>query len=210
MFDDVKGVEDVVSGYMGGQVINPSYEAICGGATGHAEVVQVAVDPSVVSYEEMLTIVFGIHDLTTLNRQGNDSGTQYRSVIFTHSQEQDRVARAAIAYLTTERIWVDAVVTEVVPVRTFYPAEECHQEFFRRNQHQGYCMAVVSPKVSKFRKSFAKLLKTWFLVRTRPGAGAVALLAYQVYLAVNRTTPSLPLAILSGKCIVRASTFSSS
>lgn len=155
MFDDVKGVEDVVSGYMGGHVINPSYEAVCGGATGHAEVIQLAFDPSVVAYKEILTIFFGIHDPTTLNRQGNDSGTQYRSVILTHSPEQDAVARAAIAHLTSECVWDDAIVTGVVPAETFYPAEEYHQEFFRRNPHQGYCMAVVSPKMSKFRKSFA-------------------------------------------------------
>ena len=158
-FDDLRGVEDVVSGYMGGRVINPSYEAVCGGATGHAEVVQAAFDPSVVSYKEILTVFFGIHDPTTLNRQGNDSGTQYRSAILTHTPEQDAVARATIAYLTSERVWVDAIVTEVVPAETFYPAEEYHQEFFRRNPHQGYCMAVVSPKVSKFRKSFTQLLK---------------------------------------------------
>jgi peptide-methionine (S)-S-oxide reductase len=160
VFDDVKGVEDVVSGYMGGHVINPSYEAVCRGATGHAEVVQVAFDPSVVSYKEILMVFFGIHDPTTLNRQGNDSGTQYRSVIFTRSPEQDAVARASIAYLASERVWDEAIVTAVVPAETFYPAEEYHQEFFRRNPHQGYCMAVVSPKVSKFRKRFTKLLKT--------------------------------------------------
>lgn len=160
VFDDLRGVEDVVSGYMGGAVRNPSYEAVCGGATGHAEVVQLAFDPSVVSYKEILMVFFAIHDPTTLNRQGNDAGTQYRSAIFTHTPEQVTVARESIAYLTGEQVWEEPIVTEVVPAVVFYPAEENHQEFFKRNPHQGYCMAVVSPKVSKFRNNFTKLLKS--------------------------------------------------
>ena len=160
VFDDLKGVEDVVSGYMGGRLANPSYEAVCDGTTGHAEVVQLAFDPAVISYREILMVFFAIHDPTTLNRQGNDAGTQYRSAIFTHSPTQLTVANEAIASLISEKIWDDAIVTEVVPAATFYPAEEHHQEFFKRNPHQGYCMAVVSPKVSKFRNSFIKLLKS--------------------------------------------------
>ena len=160
VFDDVKGVEDVVSGYMGGRLANPSYEAVCAGTTGHAEVVQLAFDSSVISYREILSVFFGIHDPTTLNRQGNDAGTQYRSAIFTHSPEQATTAREVVTHLDSEKIWDDVIVTEVVPAVTFYPAEAEHQEFFKRNPHQGYCMAVVSPKLSKFRKNFTKLLKS--------------------------------------------------
>ena len=159
VFDDLKGVEDVVSGYMGGQREDPSYEAVCAGTTGHAEVVQVAFDPSVISYRQILMVFFAIHDPTTLNRQGNDAGTQYRSTIFTHSPEQAAIARDSIAYLVSEKIWDDAIVTEVVAAETFYPAEDYHQQFFKRNPHQGYCMAVVTPKVAKFRKNFTALLK---------------------------------------------------
>ena len=160
VFDDLKGVEDVVSGYMGGQLANPSYEAVCDGITGHAEVVQLAFDPSVISYREILMVFFAIHDPTTLNRQGNDAGTQYRSVIFTHSPAQAVVAQEVIAHLVSEKIWDDSIVTEVAPAQIFYSAEDHHQEFFKRNPHQGYCMAVVSPKVGKFRKNFTKLLKS--------------------------------------------------
>ena len=160
VFDDLNGVEDVVSGYMGGPGANPSYEAVCSGTTGHAEVVQVAFDPAVISYKQILMVFFGIHDPTTLNRQGNDAGTQYRSAIFTHSPEQVAIANECIAYLTNEKIWGGAIVTQVVAAEIFYPAEEYHQEFFKRNPHQGYCMAVVSPKLSKFRKNFTQLLKS--------------------------------------------------
>ena len=159
VFDDVRGVEDVVSGYMGGRDANPSYEAVCGGMTGHAEVVQLAFDPTVVSYREILMVFFGIHNPTTLNQQGNDVGTQYRSAIFTHSSEQAAIAKESIAHLTKEEIFNDTIVTEVVQAQTFFPAEQYHQEYFKRNPHQGYCAAVVSPKVAKFRKNFAKLLK---------------------------------------------------
>ena len=159
VFDDVRGVEDVVSGYMGGQDANPSYEAVCGGMTGHAEVVQLAFDPTVVSYREILMVFFGIHNPTTLNQQGNDVGTQYRSAIFTHSSEQAAIAKESIAHLTKEEIFNDTIVTEVVQAQTFFPAEQYHQEYFKRNPHQGYCAAVVSPKVAKFRNNFVKLLK---------------------------------------------------
>ena len=160
VFDDLKGVEDVVSGYMGGPGADPNYEAVCSGTTGHAEVVQVAFDPSIISYKQILMVFFGIHDPTTLNRQGNDAGTQYRSAIFTHSFEQATVANESIGYLTSEKIWDAPIVTQVVAAEAFYPAEEYHQEFFKRNPHQGYCMAVVSPKVSKFRKNFVTLIKS--------------------------------------------------
>ena len=160
VFDDIRGVEDVVSGYMGGQMLNPSYEAVCGGATGHAEVVRLAFDPAVITYKQLLLVFFAIHDPTTPNRQGNDAGTQYRSAIFTHSPDQVAVAHESIAYLTNEKIWDDAIVTEVVGAETFYPAEDYHQEFFKRNPHQGYCMAIVSPKLGKFRKNFTALLKS--------------------------------------------------
>ena len=160
VFDDLKGVEDVVSGYMGGPGANPSYEAVCSGTTGHAEVVQLAFDPSIISYKQILMVFFAIHDPTTLNRQGNDAGTQYRSAIFTHSSEQVAVANESIAYLVSEEIWDAPIVTQVVSAETFYPAEDYHQEYFKRNPHQGYCMAVVSPKVSKFRKGFTALLKS--------------------------------------------------
>jgi peptide-methionine (S)-S-oxide reductase len=159
VFDDLVGVHDVVSGYTGGRTTNPRYEQICEGDTGHAEVVRVQFDPSVISYRDILGVFFAVHDPTTLNRQGNDTGTQYRSAIFTHSAEQSRIAREMIAHLNAEKIWDDPIVTEVVDVSTFYPAEDYHQEFFRRNPYQGYCMAVVSPKVSKFRKQFADKLK---------------------------------------------------
>ena len=160
VFDDLNGVEDVVSGYMGGRGADPSYEAVCGGTTGHAEVVQVVFDPAIISYRQILMVFFAIHDPTTLNRQGNDTGTQYRSAIFTHTPEQVTVAQESIAYVASEKIWDDPIVTEVTPAETFYPAEDYHQEFFKRNPHQGYCMAVVSPKLGEFRKNFTALLKS--------------------------------------------------
>lgn len=158
VFDDVEGVHDVVSGYMGGQVVNPGYEAVCRGTTGHAEVVQVKFDPTVIGFRDLLAIFFAIHDPTTLNRQGNDVGTQYRSAIFAHSPEQGAAAREVIANLQGQ-VWDDPIVTEVVDASVFYPAEDYHQEYFKRNPHQGYCMAVVSPKVSKFRQKFSGRLK---------------------------------------------------
>lgn len=160
VFDDLMGVTDVVSGYSGGPRPNPSYEQVCSGATGHAEVIQVQFDPSQISYREILEVFFTVHDPTTLNRQGADSGTQYRSVIFTHSPEQKEIAEATIADLNAQQIWDKPIVTEVTPLEKFYAAEDYHQEYYRRNPYQGYCLAVVSPKVSKFRQKYASRLKS--------------------------------------------------
>lgn len=159
VYDQLKGVSSVESGYMGGQVEQPTYEAVCMGRTGHAEVVQIRFDPSVVSFRDILDIFFVIHDPTTLNRQGNDVGTQYRSAIFYHSPEQKAVASDVIATLTAERLYDNPIVTEVVPAGPFYLAEAYHQEYFARNPSQPYCTYVVGPKVSKFRKKFADRLK---------------------------------------------------
>ncbi|WP_454063894.1 peptide-methionine (S)-S-oxide reductase MsrA [Candidatus Nitrospira salsa] len=159
-YDQLKGVESVESGYMGGQVQNPTYDAVCMGNTGHVEVVQVTFDPSIISYREILEIFFAIHDPTTLNRQGNDSGTQYRSAIFYHSPEQKDMAEEVIARFTKEEIFDQPIVTEVVPAVTFYIAEEYHQEYFVRNPSQPYCAYLINPKVAKFRQQFAEKLKT--------------------------------------------------
>lgn len=159
VFDDLKGVVDVVSGYSGGARPNPSYEQICTGATGHAEVVQVTFDPSVVSFSEILDVFFTVHDPTTLNRQGADVGTQYRSVIFYHTPEQQQVAQAKIAEINAANIWDAPIVTEVSPLTAFYPAEDYHQEYFRKNPYQGYCQVVVRPKVAKFRQKFSERVK---------------------------------------------------
>jgi peptide-methionine (S)-S-oxide reductase len=159
VFDDLKGVESVESGYMGGKTANPSYEAVCSGATGHAEVVQITFDPKRVSFREILEAFFVIHDPTTLNRQGNDAGTQYRSAVFYHSAEQKAVAEQVIAQMTAEGIYDDPIVTELAPASQFYIAEDYHQEYFRRNPAQPYCAYVVRPKVAKFRKHFLEKLK---------------------------------------------------
>jgi peptide-methionine (S)-S-oxide reductase len=159
VYDQMKGVESVESGYMGGRMPNPTYEAVCTGQSGHAEVVQITFDPKVVSYREILEIFFAIHDPTTLNRQGNDVGTQYRSAIFYHSPEQKQVAQEVIARLTKEKVFDQAIVTEVVPAGTFYIAEDYHQEYFARNPYAPYCTYVVNPKVVKFRKQFTEKLK---------------------------------------------------
>jgi peptide-methionine (S)-S-oxide reductase len=159
VFDQVKGVHAVESGYAGGQMKNPSYREVCNGNTGHAEVIQVHYDPNVVSYHDLLNVFFGIHDPTTLNRQGADVGTQYRSAIFYHNEEQKNIAENVIKSLETQKIFDNPIVTEVVPLDTFYIAEDYHQEYFARNPYQPYCMAVVSPKVSKFRKHYQELLK---------------------------------------------------
>jgi len=150
VFDEMKGVVSVESGYAGGAVANPTYEAVCSGMTGHAEVVRVTFDPDVVTYGEVLDVFFAIHDPTTLNRQGNDVGTQYRSVIFYHSEEQKKAAEEAIRGLGT------GVVTEVSPVPKFHVAEDYHQEYFANHPSQSYCMFVVSPKVRKFREKFGE------------------------------------------------------
>ena len=159
VYDDLQGVLDVVSGYAGGQVSHPSYEAVCTGTTGHAEVVQITFDPAQISYRELLEVFFTIHDPTTLNRQGADVGTQYRSAIFYHSPEQQTIAQQVIADLTAAALWPDPVVTEVTPLDAYYPAEDYHQEYFRRNPYQGYCRAVVAPKVAKFRQKYLAKLK---------------------------------------------------
>jgi peptide-methionine (S)-S-oxide reductase len=159
VFDELEGVQDVVSGYAGGSVPRPTYKQVCNGDTGHAEVVQVTFDPAVLSYRDLLKVFFAIHDPTTLNRQGADVGTQYRSAIFTHSDEQERIADEVIAELNAEKIYDDPIVTEVVPAEAFYPAEDYHQEYFRRNPNQGYCRMVIAPKVAKFRKEYLARLK---------------------------------------------------
>ena len=154
VFLRLKGVEAVVSGYCGGRTGNPTYRDICDGNTGHAEVVQIRFDPARIGYPDLLEIFFAIHDPTTPNRQGHDVGTQYRSVIFTHSAEQAVVAAQSIAALTAARAYADPIVTEVLPVPTFYPAEDYHQDYFANNPRQPYCQAVVAPKVAKFLKKF--------------------------------------------------------
>jgi peptide-methionine (S)-S-oxide reductase len=155
VFQRTEGVTQVVSGYMGGRVDNPTYRQVCSGDTGHAEVVQVNFDPAVVSLRDILEVFFTIHDPTTLNRQGNDVGTQYRSAVFFHNGEQERVAREMVAELTRERAFRDPIVTEIVPAATFYLAEDYHQNYFNDNPSQPYCMWVVAPKVEKFGKKFA-------------------------------------------------------
>ena len=159
VYDEMKGVESVVSGYMGGRTPNPTYEQVCGGRTGHAEVVQITFDPSSVSLRDILQVFFVIHDPTTLDRQGNDVGTQYRSAIFYHSPEQKAAAEDVVANLTREKLFSAPIVTEIVAASTFYPAEDYHQEYFARNAYQPYCQSVVAPKVAKFRKHFLDRLK---------------------------------------------------
>lgn len=154
VFDDLKGVIAVESGYMGGPRPNPTYEQVCVGTTGHAEVVQITFDPAVVTFTEILEVFFVIHDPTTLNRQGNDSGTQYRSAIFYHSPAQKAAAEQVIRNLAGAGLWRDPVVTEITPATVFYIAEDYHQEYFARNPGAGYCQFVVAPKVAKFRKQF--------------------------------------------------------
>jgi peptide-methionine (S)-S-oxide reductase len=155
----VKGVTDVESGYCNGQVKQPSYEMVCTGTTGHNEVVRLEYDPAQISTREILEIFFVVHDATTLNRQGNDVGTQYRSGIYFTTPEQQAVAQALIEELTQDNAFGKPIVTEVKPLDNYWPAEEYHQDFFERNPHQGYCMAVAAPKVAKFRKTFARLAK---------------------------------------------------
>ena len=158
-FEQLKGVSAVTSGYAGGATAEPTYEAVCSGTTGHAEVVQVTFDPAVIGFRDLLDVFFTIHDSTTLNRQGNDVGTQYRSAIFTHSPEQAAVAREVIADLAARGAWDDPIVTEVVPLDHFWPAEPYHHDYFRRNPNQPYCMFVVAPKVAKLRKEHMNRLR---------------------------------------------------
>jgi peptide-methionine (S)-S-oxide reductase len=158
-FEMLQGVGSVVSGYAGGEVANPSYKAVCTGRTGHAEVVQVSFDPAVLPFKELLNVFFSIHDPTTLNRQGHDVGTQYRSVILYHTPEQKAAAESAIRELGAQGIFDDPIVTQVVPLTKFYPAEDYHQGYFRNNPGEGYCRAVIAPKVVKMRKEWAPRLK---------------------------------------------------
>lgn len=150
----------MVSGYSGGHVVNPTYEQVCAKNTGHAEVVQISFNPEVVSFKELLEVFFTIHDPTTLNRQGNDVGPQYRSAIFFHSPQQKMTAEEVVLAFENERVWPDPIVTEVSPFEAFYPAETYHQDYFKRNPYQPYCMFVVAPKVAKFRKHFLDKLKS--------------------------------------------------
>ena len=159
VYDGMKGVESVESGYMGGRTPKPTYEEVCGGDTGHAEVVRITFDPAAVSFKELLEVFFTIHDPTTLNRQGNDAGTQYRSAIFYHSPAQKAAAEEVMARLAAAKLWKDPIVTEVTPASTFHVAENYHQEYYERNPYQPYCRAVVAPKVAKFRKQFLEKLK---------------------------------------------------
>ena len=159
VYEGLRGVESVESGYMGGTRANPSYEEVCSGRTGHAEVVRIVYDPSRITFEEILQVFFVIHDPTTRDRQGNDVGPQYRSVIFYHTPEQKTTAERVIARLEAEKVWRDPIVTEIVPESTFYRAEAYHQEYYARNPYQPYCQFVVAPKVAKFRKHFLDKLK---------------------------------------------------
>jgi len=159
IYDALKGVQQVIPGYAGGDVPQPSYEQVCTGRTGHAEVVQITYDPAEIDYRELLHIFFTIHDPTTLNRQGADVGTQYRSVIFYHSPEQHQIAEEVIAEVAREGLWRDPIVTQLVPYTEFYPAEEYHHRYFERNPYQGYCRVVIAPKVAKFRQKYMERLK---------------------------------------------------
>ena len=159
VFEQMRGVEKVKSGYAGGTVPNPRYDEVCTGRTGHAEVVQVTFDPAEVSYGELLEVFFTIHDPTTLNQQGADVGTQYRSAIFTHSPEQEQTAREVIRDLEAEGVWDDPIVTRVEPLTQFWPAEDYHDAYYRRNSGQPYCQVVIAPKVAKFRQKYLSKLR---------------------------------------------------
>lgn len=158
-FNSLVGIEKATSGYMGGTIDNPTYEQVCNGNTGHAEVVQLTYDPSLINFREILEIFFALHDPTQLNRQGNDVGTQYRSAIFCHNESQQQLANEIIAEIDQDKIWPDPVVTEVSPISTFYSGEDYHQEYFNNNPENQYCQAVVSPKLAKFKQTFARKLK---------------------------------------------------
>jgi len=159
-FDELNGVEDVVSGYAGGSVPDPTYEEVCTGGTGHAEAVRIAFDPDIISFRDLLRVFFSLHDPTTLNRQGADVGTQYRSAIFYHDESQRAEADEIIRELTEAGLWDNPIVTEVTAFTNFYPAEDYHQEYFAKNPWQPYCQMVVAPKVTKFRKQFTERLKS--------------------------------------------------
>jgi peptide-methionine (S)-S-oxide reductase len=159
VYDELKGVEAVESGYSGGHVENPSYEDVCDGGTGHAEAVRITFDPAVVTYTDLLHVFFTIHDPTSLNRQGADIGPQYRSAIFYHTPEQKATTEEVIHEITASGIWTNPIVTQVVPFEKFYEAEPYHQEYFKKNPFQGYCRAVIAPKVNKFRQKYVDQLK---------------------------------------------------
>ena len=159
VFSELRGVKKVVSGYSGGSVPDPSYQQICTGATGHAEVIQITFDPDIISFKELVEIFLTIHDPTTLNRQGADVGTQYRSVFFYRTKEQEKVASEVIKEFEVSKIWSAPIVTELAPFKVFYPAEEYHQKYFKRNPDQMYCSVVISPKLAKFRKRYLTKLK---------------------------------------------------
>ncbi len=160
VFREVDGVEQAVSGYTGGTTADPGYQDVCSGRTGHAEAVQVTFDPTVITYREILEIFFSVHDPTTLNRQGADVGTQYRSAIFYHNEEQKAIAGALIKELDESHVWDKPIVTEVVPLDEFYPAEDYHRDYFTRNPEKAYCRTVISPKVARFRQRWAQRLKS--------------------------------------------------
>ncbi len=160
VFKDLEGVQSVMSGYAGGQVANPTYNQVCSGRTGHAEVTQVVFDPNTVSYEDLLRVFFSIHDPTTRDRQGNDVGSQYRSIILTHSDAQREAAQRVMREVSEAKVWPAPLVTEIEPLRVFYEAEPEHHDYYARNPYAGYCQVVVAPKVAKFRKSFSHRLKS--------------------------------------------------
>ena len=159
IYQDVRGVERVVSGYAGGKRTNPTYEQVCSGATGHAEVVQITFDPAIISYEDILFIFWRVHDPTTLNRQGADVGTQYRSVIFYHDERQQAIAERSLRETEAAGLWPRPIVTEISPLPQFYPGEGYHQNYYRTNPNQPYCRAVIDPKVRKFKQGFQEILK---------------------------------------------------
>lgn len=159
LFDDLKGVSKVESGYMGGSVLNPSYKEICTGTTGHAEVIQITFEPAIITFHQLITVFWTMHDPTTLNRQGNDKGTQYRSAIFYHSDEQKNIAEETKKSIA-EQVWEDPIVTEITAATTFFKAEEYHQNYFNTNPNQPYCSFVIQPKLVKFRKQFESMRKS--------------------------------------------------
>lgn len=159
VFDELEGVVEVEPGYAGGRVANPTYKQVCTGATGHAEVVQITFEPETISFRDLLEVFFAIHDPTTLNRQGADVGTQYRSAIFYHTPEQKQIAEETIAALEAAQVWPNKIVTEVTPFTAFYRAEDYHRDYYANNSYQPYCQVVISPKLAKFRKKFAARLK---------------------------------------------------
>ena len=160
IFAGLRGVESAVVGYAGGTLANPGYQMVCTGATGHAEVLQISFDPTIISYREVLEVFFSFHDPTTLNRQGADYGTQYRSIILTHTPQQEQIAQQVVADLTQAKVWEAPIVTQIVPLEHFYPAEEYHQHYFEKNPYAGYCQVVIQPKLQKFKHQYAARLKS--------------------------------------------------